>query len=842
MTLRCRVFNSLISRSAAVLAIVLCVFPALAQQVTTPDEHLGRSLGIDFELADWPEVSGYYRTLAEQSPNVLVQNVGTTTEGRDFLILIISSPENLANLNTIKQRASTLADPRGKTEAQKQAAIDNGRVILFVSCAMHSTEAAGSQFSMQFAHELATSNDEPWRSARQQMVTVVYTTNPDGVDHVTEWYRENVGTPHEGTGLLKLYQYYSGHDNNRDWFMLTQKETQIVTRMLYSEWYPQVYWDVHQQGSRSERFFVPPFRDPLNPNLDPAIITGIDALGSRVLMDMTREGFTGISTGVSYDMWWAGGNRNIPVRHNIIGLLSEAASVRLASPIFLTRSELSAPRGIAGYAPSNQFPNPWPGGWWRLRDIIDYEMGFGRSLVGSLSREPQYWLRNSMEAAQRTISKADDGAPRAWLIPSDNRDPDAVRHLVDVLFMSGVEMSVTDRPLTADGRNYPAGTIVIMRAQPYGSHVKDLFEVQRYPEGQPPYDVAGWSLPYLLGVRRVEVMQELEVPLRPVMNGAEATVAFGGDTRLAGEAASMSSHHSSTWTRVIDALQTGDDVTFISTGDRAGLFVPGGNTGGDDAADERSITLNRMPRIGLYSPWSGSMDEGWTRYVFDTFEVPYQTVRNEMLRAGNLSDFIDVLIVPSIGGRQLDEGRAPGSVAEQYTRGLAPEGAVAVEEFVRSGGTVLCFGSACQWAIDLFEFPLLDVTRGEGAGDFSCPGSVLRGIPSPALIQTAGLPDSVPLFFSRSAAFRQMTDDERDQAGLPESQYTPATIMRYAPTRVLLSGWIRNPKVIEGEGAWIASRYGEGTVHLFGFRPQYRGWAHSTFPLIFRAMLFAGQE
>ena len=242
--------------------------------------------------------------------------------------------------------------------------------------------------------------------------------------------------------------------------MLTQIETRIVTDLLYSQWRPQVYWDVHQQGSSGERLFVPPFRDPLNPNLDPAIISGIDALGSRALLDLTRAGFSGISTGVSYDMWWNGGNRNVPVRHNIIGLLTEAASVRLASPMFLPKSDLRAPRGLDGYAPSNQFPNPWPGGWWRLRDIIDYELAFGRSLLGSLSRERETWLRNSLEVAQRTIDKGTESAPRAWIIPSDNRDPDAVKRLVDVLLLAGVELHITDGSIKADGRNYPATSLV----------------------------------------------------------------------------------------------------------------------------------------------------------------------------------------------------------------------------------------------------------------------------------------------------------------------------------------------------------------------------------------------
>jgi len=834
------------------LLILSAAAPAAARDVTTPEEHLGRPVGVDFQLADWHEVKSYFHKLARQSPHVITQKVGTTTEGRDFLIVTISSAENLANLDTIRQHARTIADPRGKSKAEKQRAVREGKVILFISCALHATEAAAPQFAMEFAHKLATAGDEPWRSARRNLVVLVApSTNPDGLDHVVSWYRKTVGTPYEAASLLKLYQYYTGHDNNRDWFMLTQAETRIVTEQLYSVWFPQVYWDLHQQGSGKERMFVPPFRDPLNPNLDPAIISAINLLGARALMDMTREGLSGISTGVSYDMWFTGGNRNVPVRHNIAGLLTELASVNIASPIFLPRSELSSPVGQSKYGPSNQFPLPWPGGWWRLRDIIDYELAFGRSLLGSLSREPQLWLANSVEAAERAIQKGKDSAPNAWLIPADNRDKAAVRRLVEALLRGGVEVHVSTGPVSADGRQYPEATIVIRRDQPYGSYVKDLFDVQRYPDGKPPYDAAGWTLPMLLGVRRVEVMHELEADLKLVESPEEAVARFLGDPRVGNKnPRALSSSNSDTWTAVVDRLEQGFPVRFVTEGAQEGLFFLARSPAKRSTRKKRAargttpetaIVLDTLPRVGLYSPWRGNMDEGWMRYVLDTYNIPYTTVRNEMLRAGNLSDFLDVLIIPSVSASQLDAGRAPGSLPEQYTGGLAPEGAVATEEFVRAGGTLITLGSSSRWAIDLLELPLVDVTEKSAAKSFSCPSSVLRGIPNAGHPLTAGLPDSVALFFSRSAGWRTMTDEERKQAGCDDG-HTMETLLRYASTRLLLSGWITAPEVLEGRAAWVRVRHGKGRVHLFGFRPHYRAWSQATFPLLFRAILLDGHK
>jgi hypothetical protein len=843
------------------LGALACSTPPLQLQgrvasvVKTPSEHLGRPLGGDFTLADWDEVSSYFRHLAQASPRVTTEKVGTTTEGRDFLLSVVSSRENLARIEELKQHAAVLADPRGRSPEELAAAVANGRVFLFISCAMHATECAGTQFGMAFAHELATSDAEPWKSAREECVVLITPSmNPDGLDHVTSWYRETVGTPYEASGLLKLYQFYAGHDNNRDWFMLTQNETRITSELLYKVWHPQVYWDVHQQGSTRERFFVPPFRDPLNPNLEPRIIAGIDSLGSRALLDLTRDGLSGVSTGVSYDMWWNGGNRNVPVRHNIIGLLTEAASADLATPIFLPIDKLSGPSGLGTYAPSNRFPMPWPGGWWRIGDIIDYELGFGRSLLGSLARERAFWLQNAFDAARTAIEVNGREAPLAWVLPSDNRDPSAVRRLCDVLLRTGVELFVTAGGVSADGRTWPAGSIVILRDQPYGTHVKDLFEVQRYPEGDPPYDVAGWTLPFLLGVQRVETMALPEGELRAVTNVAEASAAFEGDPRLKGAASDgvqrladaevqYSTHDSGAWTSVYAGLAEGQRFRLWTSPEAERGLLDGTSTDTtvwgleqmESAGEAPYVTIERLPRIGLYSPWSGSMDEGWMRWVFDTQQVPYQSVRNEMLRAGSLRDFLDVLVIPSLSPRQLDRGRAPGTVHPEYARGIEAEGAVAIEEFVRGGGTLICLDSSSDYAIELFELPLVDVAQGPEAGAFACPGSILRTIPDGGTY-TAGLPASLPVFFSRSCAWREMDEKEREKHG--RRAEVPLSIpLRYAPTRLLMSGWVEAPEVVEGRAAWVVAKHGAGRVHLFGFRPQYRGWSQATFGLVHRAIL-----
>ncbi len=825
---------------------------SLAAQVTSPEEHLGRPVGTDFELADWSQVSSYYAKLADESPCVRLETVGESTEGRDFLAAIISSEQNLDRLDEIKAHAATIADPRGKSPEEKDEALRHGKVIVFVTPTMHSNEVAATEMGMQFSWLLATSDDEPWRSARENAVVVITPSlNPDGVDHVVSWYREHVHTPYEGTSLTKLYQYYTGHDNNRDWFMLSQVETRILTRLIYQEWHPQFLWDVHQQGNSAERMFLPPYRDPLNPNLDPGIVAGINLIGTRAVMDMTREGYSGIATGVSYDNWWNGGNRSVPARHNIIGILTEGASVNIASPIFQERRDLKDPTGGPRYQPSNQFVNPWPGGWWRLSNIIDYELAFGRSFLSSINREPRYWLSNALEAAERSIAAGRDGGPRGWLIPPDNRDPAATRRLIDVLLASGVEVHVSTAAFEADGRPYPAGTIVIGRDQPYGRYVKDLFEIQEFPPGTQPYDVSGWTLPLLLGVRRVAVMRDFDVATDRIETAEEAIAAFEGDPRLA-EAVegTLSTRHSDSWPELVRRIAAGEAFRLVTAGEDSGLLVPVAKASEEPQKEELQkeqdqeaknpapgLLIEQLPRIGVYSPWSGSMDEGWLRWVLDEFEIPFITVRNETLRAGNLNDVIDVLILPDVSPRLLDDGRTPGSTPDIYAGGLDPEGATAVAAFVRDGGKLIAAGNASKWTIDLFQLPLIDVTRESDARGFSCPGSVLRGMIEKNPL-TAGMPDETALFFSKSLAWRTMTDDEREEAGLGDHEPDTSTLLSYAPTRVLLSGFINKPEVIERRSAWVTTQHGEGRIHLFGFRPHYRAWSQAAFPLMFRAALF----
>jgi hypothetical protein len=814
----------------------------------TPEQALGRPVGTDFRLADWDEVQAYFRDLSDASPNVQVQTVGSTTEGRDLITAVISDPANLDRLDELKATAQRIADPRSiASEEEAQALLDDARLFLFISCNIHSTEIASPEMSMQLAYELATSEEEPWVSARREIVVVLIpSVNPDGMDRVVRWYRDIEGTPYETASLTELYQRYAGHDNNRDWFALSLKETQIVTSLLYQEWFPQIYWDVHQQRTNRERMFVPPFRDPLNPNIDPEIVGNIAAIGGRMLMDLTAEGLSGVATGVTYDMWWNGGNRSVPLRHNIVGLLTEAASVSLATPLFFSKGDLRGPGDIeSGYAPSNRFPDPWPGGWWRIGDIVEYELAAARSLLGTLSREPERWLRGALNVSQRAVEKGKTDSPHAWLITTDNRDRDAVKRLLGALIHGGVEVHVAETDFEADGLTYGAGTLIVPRSQPYGAYAKDLLEVQRYPDGLAPYDVSGWTLPMLLGVRRVEVVRALDVEARRTPTVDDALAALPPVPASTIPWPSVDTADVDGIRRLFRILERGAPARLVMTAEddsAVGRWMFSGDVSalaGEDAdmaapaTDYKTTGVTATSRrIGVYAPWTASKDEGWLRWTLDYCEIPYRRVRNEAVRAGRLRDHLDVLILPSVASSTLRHGRSEGEVFSQYTGGLEPEGSVAIEEFVRDGGTLI----ACDWsvafAVDLFGLEL-ESAVGRGDDRFRCPGSILRTVPTSDSPWTAGFPASQPIYFAKSRVYAPKAGAEDDDVG--------EELLVYPKSGILLSGWAKNAAKIAGAAAWRRVRIGDGQVHLFGFSPHYRSWTQTTFRALTRAILLPAE-
>ncbi len=442
-----------------------------------------------------------------------------------------------------------------------------------------------------------------------------------------------------------LYHFYVGHDNNRDFYMVTQPETEAITTQLYQRWFPEVVYDVHQMGNREARFFIPPFDDPLNPNVDPLIVRQTNVVGTQMALDLTEAGKTGIVHMDSYDLWWHGGGRTVPARHNMVGILSEAASAFSGDPITQDTTELEQPRL------GTLFPEAWQGGEWCPRDIVEYELISAKSLVRLLDRQREDFVENFVAPTQKQVRLGEAGGPFAYVILAEQPDPGAAAEMLRVLRKGGVEVHEARAPLQAGGRTYPAGTRVVLMAQPFRAHAKDLLEPQAYPDMRPypggppdvPYDVAGWTLPYQMGVEAVEVAAPFptaglvmldSVPVHP------GTVIGSGDSFA------LDPRMNNTHRAIHEVLREGGQVTFAAAPVTAGAErwptgTPVVSGAGDLAqraqrwARELGVDAVATPRpagqalerrrVGLYKPWTASMDEGWTRWVFEQWGVPFDT-------------------------------------------------------------------------------------------------------------------------------------------------------------------------------------------------------------------------
>ena len=787
--------------------------------IPSPKSVLGFTPGDDRTIAGWSQITDYFERLDRASDRVLVQTLGQSTLKRPLIVAFISARENILALPKYKEIQQQLADPRKVTqELQRDRLFANGKTVVAISCSIHSTEIVASQMSMQLAYELATAQDPQTREILQNTILLLIPSpNPDGIDIVANWYRKTLGTPYEGREPPELYHHYAGHDDNRDWFMLNLKETQLITRLLWHDWFPQIVYDVHQQGSNGSRFFIPPFYDPPNPNISPVLLRQVGLIGHKVAADLQAAGFKGVLTNALYDTWWHGGFRTAPYFHNSIGILSEAASARLMTPSTVTNEQLtrSSTRGMRNaIEATTNFPDPWPAGQWRPRDIMNMEMIASRSILDMASKFRVEYLRNFYELGRKNLElPPNKGDTIAYLIPAGQARDEAVAKLIGSLIDQGVEVFRLDHELHAVMRpqilqrtnpageklgtykiggplsamqEVPAGSYIVFLTQPQRYNVVALFEPQIYPnrltplgEAERPYDVAGWTLPLQMGVDAPAVVTIRELPNE----------------------------------RKLTLLKDPNEV-------RADLALA------LKKSDESPIKnpLKQPVRVGIYKGSIGNMDEGWTRFAFDTFNVPYTSIRDVDMKQGKLNSKFDAVIFASQANTQIINGNAAGTVPAEYTGGITEAGVKNLKEFVNNGGMLICFDNACDMAIKEFNLPLRNTLEGVRSSEFYCPGSIVALDVDTKNPVAATLPASLPAYFINSSAFTAAADAN------------VRVIARYAKDKVLLSGWLLGEDKLRGQIALAEVGVGKGRVVLFGFRPQHRGQSWATLPLIWNAL------
>lgn len=756
------------------LLVLLALALPIAAQIPSPSQFLKMNIGADRTLADYSQIKSYFRALDAASPRVDIEVLGKTTLGDEMIMAVISSEENIRNKARIKAQAKRLADPRGLNDAEAEAIVRDGKAVVLVTCNIHSTEIASSQMAMEWAHALATASDpETKKRLDDVVILLVPSLNPDGQTMIVDYYRKYAGTKYEGGRLPWLYHHYVGHDNNRDWYMLTQLETRALNRAVYHEWNPQVFVDEHQMGSEGPRMFIPPFADPVDPDVHPLIWREINMVGSNMAFRLEQAGKSGLIYGYSFDAYWLGGTRNTGWWKNITGLLLEVASAKIATPVYIEPTELrGGSKGLVEYKPTINHPNPWKGGWWRMRDIMDYERIASDALVELAARYRTDLLRNLLTRSRAAIAHAKPG--EAYRIPKQGQhDWATAQHLAWIMAEHNVEV-----------REAANGDYWIALAQPYSKFISEMMEPQRYPEVrlQPgrdilrPYDVATWTLPLQMGVRVERAsMPEGTTPVTDVKPGKKEVIA-------------------------------------------------------------RGEKLARKPKVATYKPWQASMDEGWTRWLLDTYGVPVKGLSAQEIQKG-ITGF-DAVILPDMHKDIIATGRRrPGDASMRYEEEMPPEyrgglesaGADALRKFVDGGGTLLAFGDASDYVIEQFNIPVRNALAGVRDDDYSNPGSLVRLRLRPDHPVTRGMPAETAAFLDGAIAFdttAPATDTQRwVLASYPDDQRD-----------VLLSGWIHGADRLTRKAAAVAVTYGKGKIVLYGFRPQHRGQTHATFPLVFNAL------
>ena len=772
------------SRALFLAALSLSSLQAHAQQpqgaardpIPTPASILGFDPGADRHLPSWKQITDYFTALDRASPRISVRTLGKTTLGRPFLVAFISDSSTLANLEHYRQIQRKLMDPRLQAAGERERLLNEGKNVILITSSIHSTEVGGFTTPIVLADRLARAETPEARSIlANTIIMLVPSQNPDGVDIVGDWYRATLGTKAEGTQPPQLYHHYTGHDNNRDWYAFTQVETRYTVDSLYTPWDPEIVNDVHQQGANAGRIFIPPYMDPVEPNIDPILTAGTNSLGMAMSWRMIADGFTGVATNASYDEWSPA--RQYSLYHRGVRILTETASARLATAIDLEFDQLGPGRGYDARDATWNYPALWTGGSWGYPDIVRYQVEASWAMLSQAARDRRAWLESYATLGERALadqakspSWGRDAWPSAFVIPKTQPDQAALRRLLNTLQRGQVEIRETSGAVAAAGTTYPAGSYVVLTQQPYGGFATALLERQHYPDlreypnGPPkrPYDVTAHTLPLLFGVDVAEV--------RGAAPGAGAPI--------------------------------------------APVAEPSVNAG-----------LTSRRRIGLYRNYNASMDEGWTRYTFDTYHVPYTSIVDRDVRAGNLNARFDVIVLPDQSPNAITRGLG-GNYPDSLKGGLGEDGARALADFVSRGGTLVTFNDASEYAIEALKLPVRNVLAGVKNTDFYAPGSILavdirRDDPI-----ARGFVAHVPaIWFEESPAF-EITDS------------TQATAVATYPAtgNPLLSGWLLGGAKLNGKAALVDVKRGSGHVVLFGFRPQYRGQSVATYPLVWGAL------
>ncbi len=892
----------LLAAAAAVSGLMAPIARTQAQsQITSPEKFFGFRMGADRRIARWDKMIEYYQLLEKESDGRLrALNMGPTTEGNPFLLVVVTSSANMAKLERLREVNLRLSDPRGVAEAEIQKLVAEGKAFVCQSMSMHATEIGGTQMAPELAWDLLARQDEETRRILDNVVfLMVPSFNPDGQLMVTDWYNKYLNTEYEGTSPPWLYQKYAGHDNNRDAFMTNLAESRHMAKILFTDWKPQAYVDHHHMGSNGARIYLPPYADPVRPLADPLVWRELSWYGAHMAYKEEESGLSGVLNHAVYSGWGHFGFHWITPFHNIAGMLTESAGTRLATPLFIHPDQLrGGTRGLPAYEEQTTFPNPWPGGWWRLRDIVDRQKVASWSTLDLAARNKETVLWNTYLKARRQTERGAAGKPAAYVIPAAQHDPLTALKLVNKLLAQGIEVQRASRSFTTEaGMVCSAGSFLVSLAQPKMGLIRYLLGRTFYPDnewtrnrdGTPmsPYDMATDTMFEFMGVRVEPVdeapaggLEKLTGPPLPAGKVAQGAAGSVLDSRLndSFRAVNLLLDKGVTVRRVDkagDGLRAGDFLA--ARGPEAVLAEVAKATGVDfsplNAQPKQAVHEVKRLRTGVYQRYrGGNADEGWTRLMLEQFQFPYKTLMDAEIKKGGLNNNFDVIILPNDSTATL-VGETAGAAAMGGAGRRAAGG--------RRGGAAEAAPAAAQPAAGTPPAapaggrggnPPPEYRSGLGADgvaalkEFVQKGGSIVTLNSAATFAIERLGVSVRNvtagrssreYWCPGSTLRVSVDNGNPLGyGMPAQtlavvlRSTPAfeitatedadkyeTVVRYADRNLLQSGWLIGEEILAKRAVVVSAKVGEGKVVLIGFPAQYRDQTHGTFKLVFNTLL-----
>ncbi|PKP29630.1 MAG: peptidase M14 family protein, partial [Bacteroidetes bacterium HGW-Bacteroidetes-17] len=717
--------------------------PIIGQKITSPEDYFGFQMGADRKLVRWDKMVDYFNLLEGQSDRMKVYNMGPSSEGHPFLVLLITSPENHQNLERLQMINKSISNPKDLTEDHLQQFIKEGKAVIFESMSLHASEVGGTQMAPELTFDLLSRNDEEaTRILDNVLFFMIPCFNPDGEVMITDWYNETVGTEYEGLSMPFLYHKYCGHDNNRDGDYLNLIESKYTAKIMYNDWPPQAYIDQHHMGSYGARLFVPPYADPIRPFADPLVWREISWYGAHIAYKLEEGGFKGILNAAQYSGWGHFGWHWITPFHNIAGMLTESAGVNLATPIYIHPEQLRADtRAFPDYEAQSTFPNPWLGGWWRLRDIVAQQKSAAWSLLDLAARNKETVLKTAYLKAKNQTERGADGDVKTVVLPAKQHDYLTMVKMVNILLQSGIEIKKASSDFIVENMNYQKGSYIISLAQPKMGLIRNLLMETHYPEnsytmqedGTPirPYDLATHTMAEFMGVsvdlKSINVSGDFEAISYPEMieskiNKGEAGYILDGRQNSTYKAVSLLIDKGIKVKRLDEKFKNflpGDFM--IEKASENVLSEVAKNTGTDFTALDENPSVKshqvKRGRVGLFQRYDGgNMDEGWTRLCFENFDIPYQTLMSSEVKKGELNKKWDVIVLPDdspegiTGVYSSNSRRTPEKYPEKYQSGVGKDGGKILKEFVKNGGTIVALGRSFEYIVNEFDLKVRNVT------------------------------------------------------------------------------------------------------------------------------------